>query len=131
MAAKGKSKQFIYVCSPLRAKSSDPVEVRKEVEDNLDRAKEACRMVSVLGAVPVAPHLYCTQFLDDSVPDEREAGMDIGLEFMRSGLIDECWVFSEHISEGMLAEITLASDLDIPVRMICESEGVMGKLLRN
>ncbi|CAK7037586.1 MAG: hypothetical protein BACD_00177 [Bacteroides rodentium] len=129
MAEKGKTKQFIYVCSPLKAKSRDPDEAREEVESNLNRAREACRTVSILGAVPIAPHLYCTQFLDDSVPDERKTGMDIGLEFMRSGLIDECWVFSEHISEGMLAEITLASDLDIPVRMICESAGVLGKLL--
>lgn len=116
----------IYVCSPLRPKSHDPDRARAELRENLDRAKRACRMIANLGAIPVAPHLYCTQFLDDSVAEERERGMRIGRELLRD--CDELWAFSEHISEGMAEEISLASELDIPVRMVCESEGLLGRM---
>ena len=118
--------QRIYVCSPLRPKSHDPDEAGRELEANLKRAKRACRLVSDLGAVPIAPHLYCTQFLDDGIPEERERGMRIGRELLRG--CDELWTFSEYISEGMAEEIGIASRRGIPVRMVCESEGLLGKL---
>lgn len=116
----------IYVCSPLRPKSHDPDKAKAELEDNLSRASKACRLISSLGAVPIAPHLYCTQFLNDSVAEERERGMRIGKELLKD--CDELWAFSEYISEGMAEEISMASELDIPVRMVCESGGLLGKM---
>ena len=115
----------IYVCSPLRPKSEDPKRAKAELEKNLDKARRACRMISKLGGLPLAPHIYGTQFLDDDVPDEREEGIRIGLEWLMDA--DEVWVFSEFISEGMRREIDLASELGIPVRMFCESEGLLAK----
>lgn len=109
----------IYVCSPLRPKPQSPEASKAELEDNLDRAKTACRLVTDLGGIPICSHLFCTQFLDDSIPAEREKGRRIGLELLKDA--DELWCFSEQITEGMAAEITEASRLGIPVRMFCET----------
>lgn len=116
----------IYVCSPLRPKAHDPDRAGVELKENLARAKRACRMVADLGAVPIAPHLYCTQFLDDGDVEERKMGMRIGKELLKD--CDELWAFSEYISEGMAEEIVIASKMGIPVRMVCESEGLLGRL---
>ena len=70
----------------------------------------------------------CTQFLDDSIVSEREQGRRIGLEMLKDA--DELWCFSEYISEGMMAEIQEASRLGLPVRMFCETTGLLGKVLK-
>lgn len=119
----------IYVCSPLRPKSDakkEPEQAKKELYENLDRAKMACKLVMNLGAVPICSHLFCTAFLDDDIPSERKQGMELGLEMLKDA--DEMWCFSERISEGMAAEISEASKLDIPVRMFCESDGLLDKI---
>lgn len=118
-------KERIYICSPLRPKAQEPERAEIELKDNLGRAKAACRLVAKLGAVPLCSHLFCTQFLDDAVADERKIGRRIGLELLKDA--DELWCFSEYISEGMMEEIALASKLGIPVRTIGESAGLLGK----
>lgn len=118
----------IYVCSPYRPRM-EPLELAKrELADNIDRAKTACRLVAELGAVPICSHLFCTQFLDDNIASEREQGRRIGLEMLKDA--DELWCFSEYISEGMMAEIQEASRLGLPVRMFCETTGLLGKVLK-
>ena len=118
----------IYVCSPYRPKMEPPELAKRELADNIDRAKTACRLVAELGAVPICSHLFCTQFLDDSIVSEREQGRRIGLEMLKDA--DELWCFSEYISEGMMAEIQEASRLGLPVRMFCETTGLLGKVMK-
>ena len=118
----------IYVCSPYRPKMEPPELAKRELADNIDRAKTACRLVAELGAVPICSHLFCTQFLDDNIASEREQGRSIGLEMLKDA--DELWCFSEYISEGMMAEIQEASRLGLPVRMFCETTGLLGKVLK-
>ena len=118
----------IYVCSPYRPKMEPPELAKRELADNIDRAKTACRLVAELGAVPICSHLFCTQFLDDSIVSEREQGRRIGLEMLKDA--DELWCFSEYISEGMVAEIQEASRLGLPVRMFCETTGLLGKVMK-
>ena len=76
-------------------------------------------------AIPVCPHIYFTQFLDDNNELERQIGMDFGLR-----LLSECnkvIVFDDDgISEGMKKEIELANRLNIPVGYW--SSGVYGLL---
>jgi hypothetical protein len=86
-------KPYIYICSPLRPKELCPEDARAELRENLERAKAACKMVAKMGGIPICSHLFCTQFLN------------------------ELWVFSEYLSEGMLREITMAAIRGIPVRM--------------
>ena len=118
----------IYVCSPYRPRMEPPELAKRELADNIDRAKTACRLVAELGAVPICSHLFCTQFLDDSIVSEREQGRRIGLEMLKDA--DELWCSSEYISEGMMAEIQEASRLGLPVRMFCETTGLLGKVLK-
>jgi hypothetical protein len=93
----------IYVCSPLRG----------DYETNIARAREYCRAVALDGNIPIAPHVYCTSFLDDTVEKERHIGMAIGIELLR--FCDELMVCGDRISEGMAAEIAEAERLGIPV----------------
>ena len=118
----------IYVCSPYRPRMEPPELAKRELADNIDRAKTACRLVAELGAIPICSHLFCTQFLDDSIVSEREQGRRIGLEMLKDA--DELWCFFEYISEGMMAEIQEASRLGLPVRMFCETTGLLGKVLK-
>ena len=118
----------IYVCSPYRPRMESAELAKRELEDNIDRAKTACRLVADIGAVPICSHLFCTQFLDDSIASEREQGRRIGLEMLKDA--DEHWYFSEYISEGMMAEIQEASRLGLPVRMFCETTGLLGKVMK-
>lgn len=92
----------IYICSPLRG----------DYETNISNAKDYCREVALQGDIPIAPHIYFTQFLDDSIPSEREIGLKYGLELV--GLCDKVYVYGEP-SEGMKAEIKLAEQLGIEV----------------
>lgn len=104
--------QKIYICSPLRG----------NIEDNINKAKEYCKfVVAKMKAMPVCPHIYFTQFLDDNNELEREIGMDFGLRLLSE--CDRVIVFDNNgISKGMKKEIELANRLNIPVE--CWSSGV-------
>ena len=97
--------QKIYICSPLRG----------NIEDNINKAKEYCKfVVAKMKAMPVCPHIYFTQFLDDNNELEREIGMDFGLRLLSE--CDRVIVFDNNgISEGMKKEIELANSINIPV----------------
>ena len=60
-----------------------------------------------------------TQFLDDTKPEERTAGMDMGLSLL--AMCDELWVYGiENPSEGMRNEIEYAKQHQIPIRDAAE-----------
>lgn len=100
-----------YVCSPLK----------EDVQANIQRAKHYCRYVFDCGFMPIAPHIYFTLFLDDSIENERKKAMKFGLELLE--LCDELWVFGERISYGMSIEITRARELGMTVKYIKEASG--------
>lgn len=66
------------------------------------------------GAIPIVPHLYFTQFLDDNKPEEQELGICMGLILLRE--CDEMWVCGECISSGMETELDFATKHDIPIK---------------
>ena len=103
----------IYVCSPLRPLASGREEAQKELEGNLKVARRACREIVLGGDVPICPHIYATQFLDDNVDAERNMGMAIGFLWLKES--DELRVYGGRVSEGMKAEIDLAESIGIPV----------------
>lgn len=103
--------KVVYICSPCRG----------NYEKNITKAQGYCREAMLLfpGVVPIAPHVYFTQFLDDSKPRERKAGLEAGLKLLE--LCDELWVYGiQNPSEGMAAEIARAKELGIPVRDAAE-----------
>lgn len=95
----------VYICSPCRG----------DYENNIQRAKEYSRAAVEKGVIPVTPHIYLTQFMDDNVPEERELALKIGGELVLG--CSELWDFGiDHPSAGMAAEIELAKAHGIPVR---------------
>jgi len=118
----------IYVCSPFRPESNDPQIRECELDNNIDRVHQACRMLASLGYMPLAPHGYFTNFLNDNDPKEREDGMELAMEWLE--LSDELWVFGKRISEGMAREIARATELGIPVRCMPEPGRLIENLLR-
>jgi len=82
----------VYICSPLRG----------NYEYNIQQAKKYCREALFEGYIPIAPHIYFTQFLDDTNDTERRLGMKCGIELL--DMCDELWVYGEP-SEGMKMEI--------------------------
>ena len=108
---KRRTKVLIYVCSPYRAKS------RGEQQRNIEYAEQLTRLAVFSGGTPVTPHLYMTRALDDRDPLERELGMTAGRRLLLH--CDEIWVGQKYgISEGMRAEIELATEAGIPVKIV-------------
>lgn len=100
----------VYIASPLSG----------DVEQNLQFARQACRYAISEGVVPFAPHLLYTQMLDDSDPEERQLGIDMGNRMLK--LCDELWLCGDRISPGMAGEKELAERLGIPVRSVSTEE---------
>lgn len=106
--------ELIYVCSPYKG----------DVEYNVAKTRRYCRFAFTQGVVPFAPHLHNTQFLDDTVLDERNKGMILGLHMLNRS--DELWAFGDKNTEGMIAEIQAAERLGIPIKYFndrCERRG--------
>lgn len=102
--------KLIYVASPYAG----------DVERNVEYAKQACHTVMESGHCFFAPHLLYPAVLDDAVPEERQAGIEMGLTLLHR--CDELWAFGPVVSSGMQAEIAEAERLRIPVRRMDVSE---------
>ena len=94
----------IYVCSQYGTRGNK--------ETNLELAKAFCMAVIEEGNIPICPHLFYSQVLNDDVESQREDGLRIGLELLKD--CSELRIFTG-ISEGMREEIKLAVRLGIPV----------------
>lgn len=119
----------IFVCSPYRPTSKTEECRKDELAANISRAKNACRILAMLGILPLAPHLYFTQFLKDEDAQERNNGMKFGMRWLEDA--DELWVFGSTITEGMAAEIEKAHELNKPVRNLPEPGRVVELLLKS
>lgn len=89
-------KKLVYICSPCRG----------EVEKNIIKAQGYCREAVELfpDVIPIAPHVYFTQFLNELEPAERAEGMEMGIALL--DMCSEIWVYGmDNPSEGMKAEI--------------------------
>ena len=87
---------IVYICSPYAG----------EIEKNVTAAQNYSRFALDKGYIPIAPHLLFPQFLDDANPRERQLGLFFGNALMSK--CSEVWVFGDHISAGMEAEIKRA-----------------------
>ena len=94
----------VYICSPCRG----------DYENNIQRAKEYSRAAAMQGCIPITPHIFLTQFMDDTIPAERELALSMGRELVL--MCSELWAFGlDHPSAGMAVEIELAKERGIPV----------------
>lgn len=91
----------VYICSPLRG----------DIEANIKKAQQYCRLAIKENHFPIAPHIYFTQFLDDNDPSERKLGMKYAKDLLYE--CDALWVCGDKISEGMAEEIAIAKERGI------------------
>ncbi|EAC5804352.1 TPA_asm: hypothetical protein GYO68_11270 [Listeria monocytogenes] len=109
--------KLIYIASPYTG----------DVEKNVAFAKAACRYAMEQGCTPVAVHLLYPQFLDDSNPQERAAGLAMGHQVL--SVCHELWVCGNRITSGMETEIQEAKRMGIPVREITEEQILGGSVM--
>lgn len=102
--------KIIYVASPYAG----------DIEKNTEFAKNACRFVMEQGHAFFCPHLLYPSFLDEHNPQERQLGLDMGLNMLKT--CDELWCFGDRISGGMMNEIEEAERLYIPTRRVMKYE---------
>lgn len=95
---------MVYICSPFSG----------DVAGNIANARKYSRFVVEQGYIPIAPHLLFPQFLNDNDLMEREMGLHFGNVLMSH--CSEVWVFGEHISSGMNAEISRAKRKNYKLR---------------
>ena len=69
-----------------------------------------------LGFTPFAPHLLYPQFLDNSIREERDTGINCGLDILQ--LCSELWICGTKVTDGMKREIQFAKLCDIPVKEV-------------
>lgn len=106
---KGAGMKLVYIASPLRGENPS----EKDYKKNIKQATEYCEKACSLGVLAFAPHLYFTQFYNDTIPEQREKGLEMGLAMLEK--CEELWVMGTHISQGMRGEIVYAKSLDIPI----------------
>jgi len=101
--------KLIFICSPFAG----------DMEGNTIRARRYCRFAMEQGHLPFAPHLLFPQFLDDTDPEERMQGINMGLSVL--GYCSELWAFGPEPSPGMVVEMDWAGKLGIPIRRFTTS----------
>lgn len=98
----------VYICSPYSG----------DTERNVENARRYSRFAVDRHYLPITPHIYFTQFMDDNVQEERNTAI-----FMNWVLMSKCvelWVFGETISSGMKAEIERAKRKKMKIRYFTE-----------
>lgn len=99
----------VFICSRYRADATHTV------EEAVQSALFACHFAVSKGYAPIAPHLYLPRCLDDNDPAERAAGMEAWRAFL--AVCDEVWQWGKTVTEGMAAELALAAELGIPIKV--------------
>lgn len=122
--------KLVYICSRYKPDEEHSVDFHREV------AAIACRAIinESANCIPVAPHLYFPQFMDDENPVERKAALTYGKHILRQCHAMKVIVVDNIISEGMKAEIELAEGR-IPIDYFYatkeEMEDLIEKIIRN
>ena len=111
-----KKNDLVYICSPLSA----PTE--QGIRKNMEKAAYYAGLISgVTGCRAIAPHSFLPEYLDDNIPEEREAALAFGLSILK--LSKAVIVCGNRISSGMRGEIKMAGELNIPAYALIEYEG--------
>ena len=98
-------RRLVYICSPYKG----------DYIRNTIQAHKYCGFATDMGYLPIAPHIYFTTFLSDTIPIDRREGMEMGLQLLE--ICEEVWVFGiDKPSAGMAAEILRAAALNMPIR---------------
>jgi len=106
----------VYIAHPISG----------DVKRNLEKVASIARYISMYqcGVIPFAPYYLGCHSLDDSVPAERERGIENNTWMIRSGVVNEMWLYGDRVSNGMQCEIDLCKSLGITIRSM--SDGTSG-----
>jgi len=99
--------KYVYICHPLSG----------DIEGNIEKVKDIVRSVCTEEIVAFAPHLAFAPVFNDNIPEERERGISTDLALLRSGKIDELWIYGEKLSEGMKFEVEVCIEHNIPIQV--------------
>ena len=110
---KKKRRRKVFICSPFRPRGKTREERAADLESNRELARLGCEIAVKKGFLPLAPHLYFTQFLTDEDAAERETGIWLGMDWLSE--CNEIWVMGKRITEGMRREIEAAEAMGIPI----------------
>ena len=102
----------VYIISRYRGVNN------RQQEFNVAVARYFAREAIIDNKIPIVPHIYFTQLLDDSDEAERAYGLELGIEALRQ--CDEFLlvIIDGIISDGMKAEIAEISRLGLPGRIV-------------
>ena len=103
---------------------------KKETKFNVRVARFMAKKVLDEGFIPVVPHIYFTQFLDDRKQCERDKGVEIALGLLKGCDKATLVIVDGHISDGMKAELKCVNSLGMSVRVINYEKKELKKLLR-
>ena len=99
---------MVYICSTYSGNT----------EKNTENARKYSRFAVDCHYLPITPHIYFTQFMNDNIPEERDIAI-----FMNWVLMSKCeqlWVFGDNISTGMKTEIDSAKRKHMKIRYFTE-----------
>jgi hypothetical protein len=91
--------------------------VSGDVSGNIEKILKIVREINLTmpDVVPFVPYMADLLIMDDNIAAERERGIGNDIAILRSGMVNELWVYGHKVSGGMRAEIELAFELNIPV----------------
>lgn len=95
----------VYIVSPLRG----------NYDTNIRNAVECCRLATESGVLVLA-HIIFSQWCNDTIPEQGEQGLKLGLELLPHS--DELWVMGTQYSQGMQGEVKVATEKGIPVYFV-------------
>ena len=98
---------MVYIAHPISG----------NVEENLADIRRIVRKINLMwdDVVPFVPYYADCVSMDDSVEWERKRGIKNDHEVLESGIVNELWLCSDRISEGMKAEMEIAKKLKIDI----------------
>lgn len=95
----------------------DESDAKRQTEENI---KDILKIVAVINRettkiIPFVPYLSDVLSLNDAEPNDRQRGMNNGLEILKRGIVDQLWLTGPRISEGMKQEIYAVKGTGIKV----------------
>lgn len=99
---------IVYICSPYAG----------DVDANVMDARRYSRFAVNCGCLPITPHLFFPQFMDDDNPSDRKLAFK--LNYILLNKCSQIWVFGDEISDGMNTEIQNAKRKNIQIRYFNE-----------
>ena len=104
--------RIVYVSHPIKGDKAG----------NIEKIIKIVRSINLFlpDIVPLTNYIADCLALDDDVKEERNKGLLNDAAILKSGIVDELWVFGDEITEGMHIEMETAKAVGIPIKYFKE-----------